>query len=328
MRRRSRRSRSRSLAVFNGAAAPYGCRPFRRSTRETRLDDRFSISSGRLSATIARHGAELVSLKDAQGVELLWQAGPEWPRHAPVLFPIVGKLAGDTLRHEGRSYRVTQHGFARDMPFSWLERGAARAALRLEDGEESRARYPFAFILDMIFSVEDDALSVVSRVANPGDGPLPFSIGAHPGFRWPLVDGVPKDRHALLFQTRETGPRRTVRDALIGPPAPLPFDGERLSLTEEMFETDALVIPAAASRSVRYAALDEDGSEARAIVVSWRGYEDLGVWSAPQGAPFLCIEPWRGMASFWGWDGEFADKPGVVTLAPGGTADFEWRVSI
>lgn len=292
------------------------------------MGDTFRILSDRVSATIAGHGAELVSLKDAEGRELLWQAGPEWPRHAPVLFPIVGKLANDALCHDGRTYRVTQHGFARDMPFAWLERRADRAALRLEDGAESRALYPFAFRLDMIFSVEDDALSVVSRVANPGEGPLPFSIGAHPGFRWPLVDGVPKDRHVLLFGNRETGPRRTVRDALIGEEAPLPFDGERLELTETLFETDALVIPAAASRSVRYAALGEDGREARAITVSWRGYEDLGVWSAPKGAPFLCIEPWRGMASFWGWDGAFAEKPGVVTLEPGKAAEFEWRVKV
>ena len=292
------------------------------------MGETHAIASDRISATIARQGAELVSLKDSEGAELLWQAGPEWPRHAPLLFPVVGRLAGDTLRHGGRDYRVTQHGFARDMAFEWLERSATRAVLALTDSEETQAKYPFAFRLEMDFSVEGAALSVVSRVSNPGGDVLPFSIGAHPGFRWPLVDGAPKDRHTLEFDTLETGARRTVEGGLLGPEAPLPFDGKLLRLDPALFANDALVMPDAASKSVRYAALGVDGETLRAMTVSWRGYEDLGVWSAPKGAPFLCIEPWRGMASFVGWHGPFLEKPGVVRLGAGETAEFEWRVEI
>ncbi|RXF73581.1 aldose 1-epimerase family protein [Hansschlegelia zhihuaiae] len=286
------------------------------------------IGADRLSATISAAGAELVSLKDAQGVELLWQAGPEWPRRAPVLFPIVGRLAGDALRHEGASYRVTQHGFARDRGFDWTERTETKASLALADDAETRALYPFAFRLEMLYAIDGVALSVTSRVTNPGDAPLPFSIGAHPGFRWPLVDGVAKEAHVIDFGAQETGSRRTVEDGLLGPEAPLPFDGRRLALNEELFARDALVLPDAASRSVRYAALGPDGESLKALDFSWRGYRDLGIWSAPHGAPFLCVEPWRGMASFVGWDGPFVEKPGVVLLAPGETEEFEWRVSL
>src|SRR5438309_7108830 len=45
-----------------------------------------------ISAVITGQGAELVSLQDAHGFEFLWQAGPEWRRHSPVLFPIGGRL--------------------------------------------------------------------------------------------------------------------------------------------------------------------------------------------------------------------------------------------
>lgn len=292
------------------------------------MEDRFEIASDRLSAVVARKGAELVSLKDGAGGELLWQAGPEWPRHAPVLFPVVGRLAEDALRHEGKSYRVTQHGFARDMDFELVERSPTRVVLTLTDSATTLALYPFPFRLEMDVSVEGNALSVVSRVTNPGEGELPFSIGAHPGFRWPLVDGVPKDRHVLEFEARETGQRRTVEGGLLGPEAPLPFDGVSLPLDPALFSNDALVMPDARSKSVSYSALAEDGEVLRSMTVSWRGYEDLGVWSAPKGAPFLCIEPWRGMASFVGWDGEFRDKPGVVRLPAGAVMEFEWRVEI
>ena len=92
-----------------------------------------------LRAIVKAQGAELCSLKNAAAVEFLWQAGPAWPRYAPLLFPIVGCLANDELRHRGKTYRMTQHGFARDNRFAWTERGENRCALVLEDSEAARA---------------------------------------------------------------------------------------------------------------------------------------------------------------------------------------------
>lgn len=286
------------------------------------------IAAAGVSAVVSLKGAELVSLRDAGGEELLWQAGPEWPRHAPVLFPIVGRLAGDTLRHGGERYTMTQHGFARDRAFQWIDQGEAHVSLALTDDEETRARFPFAFRLELIYAVDGHELSVVSRVTNPGPESLPSSIGAHPAFRWPLAPGSPQESHVLVFESPEVGGMLPIEGGLLGPVTPLPFDGRVLPLTPELFDHDALVMPGVASRSVRYEARARDGSVIRAMTVSWRGYKDLGVWSKPGGAPFLCIEPWSGMASPIGWDGEFEDKPGVMTLAPGATAEFEWRVAI
>ncbi len=293
------------------------------------MDDTHRIGSDGLSVVIAAEGAELQSLRDSSGEELLWQAGPEWPRRAPILFPTVGRLAGDTLRHEGGTYRMTQHGFARDSLFEWVERSERRAALRLTDSEASRRLYPFPFRLDVSYAAEDAALTMIAEVTNvSSETILPFCIGAHPGFRWPLVDGVEKEAHVLEFEARETGPSRSVIDGLLGAAKELPFDGRVLPLTPELFRNDALVMPGVASRSVRYVAKTAEGAEARALTISWSGYEDLGVWSAPAGAPFLCVEPWRGMASPVDWDGPFVEKPGVVRLPPGASMAFEWRVAL
>ncbi|MFC7052431.1 aldose 1-epimerase family protein [Hansschlegelia quercus] len=287
------------------------------------------IASSAVSVVIAAKGAEPVSLKDAAGTELLWQAGPEWPRHAPVLFPIVGRLAGDTLRSGGEAYRLTQHGFARDAQFEWLERSSDRARLAFSDDKTTRDKYPFAFRLELDYRVEGASFAATARVTNPSaDAVLPFSIGAHPGFRWPLVEGVPKEAHVLEFAAQETGPSRSVIGGLLGPEQPLPFGGRTMTLMPELFANDAVVMPSLSSRSVRYVAVAPEGGIARALTISWRGYDDLGVWSPPSGAPFLCIEPWRGMASPQGWDGAFIDKPGVSRLKPGATATFEWRVEV
>ena len=292
------------------------------------MSERHTIGTDRISATVKLEGAELTSLRDKDGAELLWQAGPEWPRHAPVLFPIVGRLADDTLRHEGRSYRLTQHGFARDQTFDWVERTPTRAVLRLLDSEATRALFPFPFHLDLAYETEGDTLSVKATVMNPGDAVLPFAVGAHPAFRWPLSDGVPKEAHRLEFEARETGTARRVEGGLLGPEMPLPFDGRVLPLSPELFRDDALVMPAVRSRSVRYVAPGADGQLSRALTVSWAGYRDLGVWSKPSGAPFLCVEPWFGTASPVGWDGEFTEKPGLFLLAPGEARAFAWRVAL
>ena len=224
--------------------------------------------------------------------------------------------------------RAGQHGFARDMGFEWTERGVDRAVLRLTDSAESRAQFPFPFVLELIYEAEGDTLSVTTRVTNPGDGILPCGVGAHPGFRWPLVDGVPKDRHVIVFESRERGPALTVEDGLLGAEKPLPFDGKFLAVTEALFTRDALVMPGIMSRGARYSAIGEDGGEARALSFSWEGFKDLGIWSKPGGAPFVCIEPWFSMASPVGWDGEFVDKPGILHLAPRETHDFVWTVTV
>ncbi|WP_448204664.1 aldose 1-epimerase family protein [Azospirillum sp. sgz302134] len=286
--------------------------------------DRHTLSNGRLSATIKAEGAELCSLKDAQGRELLWQAGPAWPRHAPVLFPIVGRLKNDELRHGGKTHRMTQHGFARDRRFAWEERSDTACRLSLADDEGTRALYPFAFRLELGFALEGDSLVIRHRLSNPGTELLPASLGVHPAFRWPLLDGIAKEAHELVFEADEPAPIRRVDGGLLSPtPEPTPIQGRRLPLNEGLFAADAVILDHPASRFVRYSA-----PGAPAITVSWEGFKELGIWSKPGGAEFLCIEPWHGHASPADFDGPFAEKPGLMHLAPGEERELSYRVKV
>ena len=270
------------------------------------------MSNGTLSAEVKADGAELCSLRDASGAEVLWQAGPIWPRHAPVLFPIVGRLKDDTLRHEGRAHRLTQHGFARDKRFAWLNRSATACRLVLHEDAETRAAYPFAFRLEIAYTLDDDAIEQRFTVTNPGRGVLPASLGAHPAFAWPLADGVEKTAHALEFAEPEPAPIRRLADGLLQAQSePTPIAGRTLALEPALFAADAVILPDPASRSVRYTA-----PEAPAIEVAWEGFRQLGLWSRAQG-DFLCIEPWHGTASPADFDGEFRDKPGLMLIPPG-----------
>jgi galactose mutarotase-like enzyme len=295
------------------------------------MGDSHSLHGKGITAIILAQGAELSSLRNAEGTELLWQAGPQWPRHAPALFPIVGKLKGDTLRHRGKTYPMTQHGFARDRRFAWVEQGPRSCKLALTDDAETRARYPFAFRLEIAYTVDGATLDVAFDIINSGDETLPASLGGHPAFNWPLVQGLPKEAYTLAFANDEPAPVRRLKDGLMRPHAePSPVEGRTLALSEGLFGDDALILDRVASSSVRFAATQGPAAATQgpAIDMSWSGFRELGIWSKPGGAPFLCIEPWHGFASPAEFDGEFTDKPGLMQIAPGARRSLSYRIRV
>ena len=219
------------------------------------MTDSHTLRGDGIAATINAQGAELSSLRNAEGRELLWQAGPQWPRHAPILFPIVGRLKNDRLRHDGKTYPMTQHGFARDRRFAWVEQGTQSCKLALSDDAETRARYPFAFRLEVTYAVDGADLEVGFEIINTGDEMLPASLGGHPAFNWPLVPGLPKEAYTLTFGKTEPAPIRRLKDGLMRPqPEPNPVKGRTLALTEELFDDDAMVFDQIASTSILFTA--------------------------------------------------------------------------
>ncbi len=274
-------------------------------------------------ATVARFGAELRTFR-LDGLDLLWTAGPLWPRHAPLLFPVVGGLKGNTLRHRGQAFAMPKHGFARDLAFTWIERTASTCTLELRDDATTRAIYPFPFRLTVTYALTASDLRMDVALHNPADAPLPASFGLHPAFRWPLAPGFPKTAHRLVFETNEPAPlRRLDADGLLKPQTlPTPIHDRVMPLREDLFTEDALLFLEPCSRGLRFEAEGGPG-----VALGWEGFPHLGVWTKPVPGPaFLCIEPWEGYASPADWDGEFGDKPGGFWLAPGATR--QWALTI
>ena len=286
--------------------------------------DRHVLSNGTLSAAVRADGAELCSLRNAADEEMLWQAAPAWPRHAPILFPIVGCLKDDTLRHEGKRYSLPRHGFARDRRFAWLARSATACRLVLHDDTATRAHYPFAFRLEIAYALDDDMLETQFVVTNPGRVMLPASLGAHPAFVWPLAEGLAKPAHRLEFAAPEPAPiRRLQPDGLLmRDPVATPVADRTLALEPSLFDADAIIMDRLASNSVRYTA-----PGAPTIEVSWEGFDQLGIWSRA-GGDFLCIEPWHGTASPMDFDEEFRDKPNLMLIPPGERRTLRMRIRL
>lgn len=287
--------------------------------------DLVTITDGGLSARINPLGAELWSLTDAQGREYMTDADPAfWTGHAPLLFPIVGALNGGKYRLDGREHALAKHGFARTSRFELRERRENYVRFALNDSEQTRSVYPFAFQLDAEFGLEARTLAMAVTVRNAGESPMPFSFGFHPAFAWPLPGGGRKDAHRILFERDEPEPIRRIDPAsatLLPQPEPTPVVGNLLIPEAAMFEKDALIWDRLESRALTFA------GEGPSLEIAFPDCPNLGIWQKP-GAPFLAIEPWHGFNDPQGFAGDFRDKPGVIELAPGGTRTFRMDVTM
>ncbi len=289
------------------------------------MGETITITSGSLTATIAHHGAELQSLKDADGNEYMSSGDPAyWSGRAPLLFPIVGRLNEDRLRFGDANYTMLKHGFARKSHFSLIDQSENAVRFRLSDSAETRAQYPFAFALDVHFRVEGNALQMTVTARNIGDADLPFSFGYHPAFAWPLPGGGVRGDHQIAFEADEPAALyRLTPDGLIQPDlVPTPVRGNHLTLADALFEQDALIWKSLTSRRLSYGAPGHASLDIAFPDTNW-----LGIWTKP-GAGFVCIEPWAGSADPDHYQGDFADKPGVMTLLPEQARQFRMDVTL
>lgn len=279
---------------------------------------------GGLSATISPTGAELQRLVDARGRDLLWNGDPAvWAGRAPILFPVVGAVAGGVIRVDGRDYPMPKHGIARHRPFALAGRTASSATFRLAADDETRAAYPFDFVLEIAFAIAGQALTMTATIANPGDRPLPASFGFHPALCWPLPYGRPRAAHHVRFERPEAAPvRRLDKAGLVARSAPSPVSGRDLPLDDALFTDDAIIFDQPVSRRLTYGA--RGGPQ---LEICFPDLPMLALWTKP-GAGFLCIEPWQGHADPAGFAGAFADKPGSVTVEPGAERRFTMRIAV
>lgn len=283
-----------------------------------------TIGSSALRASVTDRGAELTRLETADGRPLLWDGDPQWwSGRAPLLFPIVGRLPGDTALIDGIAYPLPQHGFARTSMFRLVSADAGACTWELASSPETMARYPRAFALTVAYAIEDATLSVTAKVTNRDARAMPFSFGYHPAFRWPLEPGAAREGHTLLFSDEETAPIHWPVDGLLSlETAASPVADRRLPLSDDLFRKGALIFTAPRSRSIAYCS--PRGLE---LTVRFPGMPHLGVWTRP-GAPFLCIEPWQGYAAPEGFAGELATKPGIVLLEPGASATYAMAITV
>lgn len=275
-----------------------------------------TLSNSQLSIQVSPHGAELCSIC-CDGKEYLWQADPAfWKRHSPVLFPIVGSVWENTYKHEGQSYSLTQHGFARDMDFELISESENEIHYRLTDTEETRKKYPFPFCLEIGYRIEGKKVEVLWTVRNTGTKELYFQIGAHPAFYYPDYDAETVERGYFGFDKADGLHNILISEkgcVDVAHDYPLELTDGLLPLDIHTFDKDALILENSQVKEVTLY-----NKEKKPYLSLYFDAPVVGLWSPPaKNAPFVCIEPWYGRCDRAHYTGEYKDKDWMQHLLAG-----------
>ncbi len=286
-----------------------------------------TLSNDILSIEISEKGAELSSI-EKNGRQYLWSADANfWNRHAPILFPIVGRLRDDKCRFSELECYLKQHGFARDSRFAPTGKSGE---LKLAEKPAPEV-YPFDFDLSVHYELDGNQIKAVWTVVNQGDETMWFQIGAHPGFMLPqydandavhgyfrLYDSKGKIAHPSLFSDLDDGLRKPLSS-----PTPLPDD--EIPITNEIFAKGALLIEESQVASAELL----DKNKQPILRVDCPQAEALGLWAPfKKGCPFVCIEPWCGIADSVGFTGDFSKRTYTHCLKSREEFKFEYHIII
>lgn len=284
------------------------------------------IENDFLSIEIALMGAELKTIfHKKKKKEYLWQGSSEWwPRRAPVLFPVIGKLNDNSYTTNGKAFSLSQHGFARDKEFSVYEKSENRIVFFLRSDDALLKIYPYSFTLKIIYTLEGSTLHVGYEVKNDSAQLMYFSIGAHPGFRCPLNEGETFSDYYLEFEKAETLDRHLLDEGVFnGKTERILTDQQILNLNYELFIKDAIVFKNIQSSFLVLKSKSSDYF----LKFEFPGFPYLGIWTKPN-APFLCIEPWCGLADNKGFSGELKGKEGIIELGEDKTFSKSYSITV
>ena len=284
----------------------------------------YTMENELLKVTVTTSGAQIASvLRKCDGVEHIWQAEELWPKHGPILFPYPSRVRGDYLTIKGKKYPAQIHGFAKDMEHTLVCQGENSIVLELKANSQTLAMWPFDFRLVSTFTLDGDTLHHTLTVENPGQEPLLFGIGYHPGFAVPFDDAHKATDYELRFDCIESPLcLKSSSEGRFGEETyVLGQNIDAIPLDEHLFDNDSHCMVALKSHTLGLYEKDSG----RAVVCGIKGFPYTLIWSTPGMPRFVCIEPWHSIpspqATVW------EEQPATAKLAPGESWDTTLSIS-
>ena len=276
-----------------------------------------TISNERLTVVISTKGAEMQSVREADGTERLWQGDPAyWTGRAPIMFPVCGGLREDAYYLDGERYPMGKHGFARNMEWA-VERADQDCAVFLLG--ERQPGFPFRYELRATYRLEGAAIAVSYAVSNLDERTFWYSVGSHEA--WATPGGL--EKYTVEFECPERLAVSELEGNLIRrEPVLMAENAKELPLRTEYFKVDALVFPSLKSRSGTL----KNSRDDKRIRVDYAGMDVLMLWTKP-GADYICIEPWCNAPDYVDSTMRIEEKPGMIRLGPGQTETRTHRIT-
>ena len=283
------------------------------------------LSNDTIVIEVAEHGAELVSLSKGDH-EYIWNGDPAfWNRHAPILFPIVGKTFNNELHIDGKTYPIKQHGFARDSEFVSL--GEGRILIMDTD---CLAQYPYRFSLEADYRLVGSSVKITWTVSNLDDKPMHFQIGAHPGFMLPDHNATDNVHGFVRYYDKDGRPISPIIVSALDDGNRVPLSEPRripanMPIVEDTFAHDALIFEQGQVTTVELC--DKQGHPV--LSVSCPQAEAFGIWAPhKEGCPFVCLEPWCGICDAKGFTGDISQRTYSHCLAPKEQYRFTYKITV
>ena len=273
----------------------------------------FTLQNNQLHITVNSFGAELSSVIKNE-TEYMWQAEKSiWSRHAPNLFPIVGKLKNNTFYYEHKNYELPQHGFARDNEFQLINQTQDSLVFELVSSEELLKNYPFYFSFQVTYQLIDNTVVQRYQVINKANAIMYFSVGAHPAFNCPLSLNEAFEDYELIFPTKEKLTINTLHEGLISETTiDISLQNNRLPISQQLFNNDALVFM---NNQINEVQLVSKISK-KGVSLKSHHWPCFGIWTKKQTTHFICLEPWYGIADFINTTQELKHKKEIISLKP------------
>lgn len=279
---------------------------------------KYSIENKFLKITVKETGAELCSILNKENdKEYIWQANPNiWESHAPNLFPVIGVLKKGKYYFEDKEYEMPKHGFIRHNENIRLkERSENQLVFELLYSDETLKIYPFKFDFRIAFTLNKKSVEVNHHIINLDAKPIYFSLGGHPAFNIQYFENEKIEDYSLEFdQKMDLETFILNKNGLVSSETKNVLHNEnKIRLTEHIFDKDALIFKNIKSKKVDLVS----EKKGKILSVAYNDFENLGIWAKPD-APYVCIEPWLGIADIEGTDQDLKNKEGIIQLV---TAD-------
>lgn len=287
-----------------------------------------SINNNFLKLTVNEIGMEMVSLISlSTNTELVWEANPSvWGSSAPVLFPIVGGLKDGEFYFEGNTFKMPKHGIVRGSTnVNLVDSSESQLTFELVWDEESIKVYPFKFRFFVSFILIGNRLKVHHEVINQDSQAMYFSLGAHPAFKVPLFENEVYSDYRLEFEHSENASTWLLdaQGTISNTQEMVLDDTSTLPLHEDLFKKDALIFKDLKSRKVTLKS-KKSGS---ILSVIYPDFKYLGIWAKPK-APFVCIEPWLGIADSTNHSKKLEEKEGIIKLDISSHFEVEYEIEV
>ncbi|MBR5489999.1 MAG: aldose 1-epimerase family protein, partial [Oscillospiraceae bacterium] len=167
----------------------------------------YTLSYKGFEAIVDNIGAELISFKDAQGTEYIWQGHPSgWTGKNPNLFPAIGAVKSEGILYDGKAYPTPRHGFARHSAFSLVEKTASSITMELCSNADTLALYPYPFRLRIRHGLGEGSFTTSYEVLNIGEANMHYCVGGHTAFNCPLFGDGSFEDWRITFAKEETVP--------------------------------------------------------------------------------------------------------------------------